>query len=166
MNLVDGALGSMESGSRAPRSKAKLTIWRQIMKSSLTIRKTLLALALGSAFAIPMSNAVADVDEATTPELQLILAEGEESPYPAGAGDALPTLPVILTEGDESPFPAGAGDVMPALPVILAGDEESPFPAGAGDALPTLPVILAEGDESPYPAGGGDALPAQSDIVA
>ncbi|MBX9812041.1 MAG: hypothetical protein K2Y16_10595 [Burkholderiales bacterium] len=46
------------------------------------IRKTILALALGSAFAVPMSNVYAEGDEEKKPESQLILSEGDEEKKP------------------------------------------------------------------------------------
>lgn len=60
------------------------------------IRKTLLALAIGSAFAASMSNVYAEGDEEKKPEHSQswqILAEGDE--------EKKPEAQVILSEGDE-----------------------------------------------------------------
>ncbi len=84
-------------------------------------RKTLLALALGSVLAAPMSNVYAEGDDEDKkpeqPQAQLILADGDE--------EKKPDPQLILSDGDESPYPMGAGDVLPAPRDILAdGDEE------------------------------------------
>lgn len=47
-------------------------IRRITFKESIMIRKTILVLALGSAFAVPMSNVYAEGDEDKKPESQLI----------------------------------------------------------------------------------------------
>ena len=45
-------------------------------------RKTILALALASVFAAPMSNVYAEGDEDKKPDSQLILSEGDEDKKP------------------------------------------------------------------------------------
>ncbi len=61
------------------------------------IRKTILAIALGSVFASPLSNVYAEGDEEKKPESQLILSEGDEEKKPESQ--------LILSEGDEEKKP-------------------------------------------------------------
>lgn len=68
-------------------------IRRIIFKESIMIRKTILVLALGSAFAVPMSNVYAEGDEEKKSESQLIVAEGDEEKKTESQ--------LILSEGDD-----------------------------------------------------------------
>lgn len=63
-------------------SSADDGIHRIVFKESIMIRKTILVLALGSAFAVPMANVYAEGDEEKKTESQLILSEGDEEKKP------------------------------------------------------------------------------------
>jgi hypothetical protein len=68
------------------------------LKESMMIRKALLALAIGSAFAASMSNVYAEGDdEKKKPDAQVILSEGEEEKKPEAR--------VILSEDDDKKKP-------------------------------------------------------------
>lgn len=69
-------------------------------------RRLILAVALASAFAVPMSAAYAEGDESKKSESQLIVAEGDEKqtskPELIAEGDEKQTSkPELIAEGDE-----------------------------------------------------------------
>jgi len=78
-------------------SFADAGIRRITFKESIMIRKTILILALGSAFAVPMSNVYAEGDEEKKPESQLILSEGDDEKKTESQ--------LILSQGDEEKKP-------------------------------------------------------------
>jgi hypothetical protein len=74
----------------------------------MMIRRTLLALAVSSAFVMNAPYAFAEGDEDKKPEQPqaLIVASTDDSPYPeetAPGSDLSPGATVILAEGDEKP---------------------------------------------------------------
>lgn len=82
-------------------------------------RKTILALALASVFAAPLSTAYAEGDEDKKPESsQLIVAEGDEKET---------TKPELIAEGDEKET---------SKPELIAADEV--YPDGSQSQTPEL----------------------------
>jgi hypothetical protein len=105
-------------------------------------RKTVLALALSSAFTFPVSIAYADGDgtkeEAPKPEL---IAQSDETKAPK---------PEFIAQSDETKAPKpefiAQSDEKPETPKPeLTADVGGPFPQGSS------PELVADKNEAPYP---------------
>lgn len=92
-------------------------------------RKTLLAIALASAFAFSNTAVYAEGDEKQEAPKPEFIAQSDDSSTPSVPA---PT-PELIAEGDEKP-------TQPAPELIAEGDEKSTQPA---------PELIAEGDEKP-----------------